>query len=113
MENIPLKLADLKVNLEAVFCYALIKTVYRSKCTCIEIAIFLLWYGLFLLYYGPLSRYKTFKAFFSNSHSSVICKLCIHCISEPVFPLCFSAVRSYTGGDAIGAGTVRCCTHRS
>lgn len=86
MKNIPLKLADLKVNLEAVFCYALIKTVYRSKCTCIEIATFLLWYGLFLLYYGPLSGYKTFKAFFSNSRSSVICKLCIHCISEPVFP---------------------------
>lgn len=88
MKNIPLKLADLKVNLEAVSCYALIKTVYRSKCTCIEIATFLLWYGLFLLYYGLLSGYKTFKAFFSNSHSSVIHELCIHCISEPVLSFC-------------------------
>lgn len=77
MKNIPLKLADLKVNLEAVSCYALTKTVYRSKCTCIEIATFLLWYGLFLLYCGLLSGYKTFKAFFSNSHSPVIQKLCI------------------------------------
>lgn len=30
-----------------MFCYALIKTIYKSKCTCIKIATFLLGYRLF------------------------------------------------------------------
>lgn len=84
-------------------CYALIKTIYRSKCTCIEIATFLLWYRLLLLYCGLFSRYRTFKAFFSNIHSSVTQKSWIHWISEPVlfFFLCFSDVCCYTGGPCL------------
>lgn len=94
----PLKLADLRVDLEAVFCYDLIKTIYRSKCTCTEIATFLLGYRLLLLYCGRLSGYKTFKAFFSNSHSSVIHRLRIHCISEAAFSFCAFLLYTVTRG---------------
>lgn len=87
IKNILLQLADLKGSLEAVSCHALIKTIYRSKCTCIKVATSLLWHRLFcfiVVFYLDIKLLKL-------SLTRVILRqymLSIHWISEPVFSFC-------------------------
>lgn len=85
-----------------MFCYALIRTIYRSKCTCIEIATFLLRYRWLLLYCGLLSGYRIFKLpsatvilLWHVSHGST------EFLDQLFFSLCFSAVCCYPGGPCL------------
>lgn len=105
-------MADLEGNLEAVFCYALIKTIYKSKCTCIKIARFLLGYRLFcfiVVFYLDLKLLKLspikvillqyisyWSTEFLNQAFFFFCAFLLYIVTQVAH--------------TFGAGTVWCCT---